>query len=108
MSKIKRALDVVNDLRNLADSLEGLAYVFKSNETAATIEIKKPKETADQKQSDKKQPTLEEVRAKLASLSQEGKQVQVKELITSFDAKKLSDVAVENYAELLKKAEELR
>ena len=107
MSKIKRALDVVNDLRNLADSLEGLAYVFKSNEAAATIEIQEPKEDALQELPDKKQPTLEEVRAKLASLSQDGKQMQVKELITSFGAKKLSDVAVDKYDELLKKAEDL-
>lgn len=51
--------------------------------------------------------TLEQVRAKLASLSQAGKQVQVKELITSFGAKKLTEIPAEKYAEVLVKAEEL-
>lgn len=48
--------------------------------------------------------TLETVRTKLAELAQAGKQAQVKELIKSFGAQKLSDVAVEDYAELLEKA----
>ncbi|MEW9109048.1 MAG: hypothetical protein AB2374_06845 [Cytobacillus gottheilii] len=51
--------------------------------------------------------TLEKVRAKLAALSQDGKQAQVKALITEFGAKKLSDIPAGKYAELLKKAEEL-
>ena len=49
--------------------------------------------------------TLEEVRAKLAELSKSGKQAEVKTLITSFGASKLTDVPKENYAELLKAAE---
>lgn len=51
--------------------------------------------------------TLEEVRAKLAVLSQEGKQAQVKALITEFGAKKLSDIRTEKYPELLEEAEKL-
>ncbi len=51
--------------------------------------------------------TLEDVRAKLAALSQDGKQAEVKELITEFGAKKLSDVPAEKYSELLAKAEVL-
>ena len=50
---------------------------------------------------------MEEVRAKLAALSQEGKQTQVKALITEFGAKKLSDIPEEKYAALLEKAEVL-
>lgn len=48
--------------------------------------------------------TLEQVRAKLAELSKIGKQDQVKVLLVSYGAKKLSDVSKEKYAELLEKA----
>lgn len=48
--------------------------------------------------------TLEAVRAKLAALSQAGKQAQVKELIASMGAAKLTDVKVEQYADLMAKA----
>ncbi len=48
---------------------------------------------------------LEDVRAKLASLSQAGKQKEVKALIKKFGANKLTEVATENYEVLLKDAE---
>jgi Ca2+-binding EF-hand superfamily protein len=47
------------------------------------------------------QVTLEEVRDKLASLAQSGKQEEVKELIASFGASKLTEIPAEKYAELL-------
>jgi hypothetical protein len=50
---------------------------------------------------------LEDVREKLASLSQSGKQAQVKALITKFGAKKLTDIDSACYEELLKEAEVL-
>lgn len=49
--------------------------------------------------------TLEQVRAKLAALTQSGKQPQVKELLAKFGAKRLTEVPTEKYAELLKEAE---
>lgn len=51
------------------------------------------------------QITLEEVRAKLAALMQNGKQAQVKELLKKHGGKKLSDVPKESYPALLKDAE---
>lgn len=48
--------------------------------------------------------TLEAVRAKLAALSQAGKQAQVKELIASMGAAKLTDIKAEQYADLMTKA----
>lgn len=51
--------------------------------------------------------TLEEVRAKLAALSQSGKQAEVKELITNFGAKKLTEIPAEKYSELMEKAGEI-
>lgn len=91
MSKIKLALDVVEDLRSLADSIETLAGTVEGNEPKEKVEVNLP--------------TLEEVRAKLASLSKAGKQAQVRELITGFGVKKLSDIPREKYPELLEKVE---
>lgn len=57
------------------------------------------------KKEETKTIALEDVRAKLASLSQAGKQKQVKALIKKFGANKLTEVAIENYEALLKEAE---
>lgn len=110
MSKTKLALDVVTDLRNLAGSIETLVLALKGDQPNPIAPVNK-EETKEQGQAaesaEQKLPTLEGVRARLASLSQDGKQAQVKALITELGAKKLSDVPVEKYGDLLKKAEEL-
>ncbi|MEW5952660.1 MAG: hypothetical protein AB1815_02725 [Bacillota bacterium] len=51
--------------------------------------------------------TREQVRARLTALSQDGKQAQVKELITSFGAKKLTDIPADKFADVLAAAGEL-
>lgn len=51
--------------------------------------------------------SMETVRAKLAAIAQAGKQVEVKKLLGEFGAAKLSDIPVENYADLLAKAEKI-
>ena len=48
--------------------------------------------------------TLEEVRAKLAALSQGGKTTEVKALLTKHGAAKLTDLKAEQYATLLEEA----
>src|SRR5690606_1550848 len=104
MSKTKLALNVVNDLRSLAMSIEDLVIAIESNQP----EKRGTKESTEAISGlETKQPTLEEVRAKLAALSQDGKQQEAQALITELAAKKLSDVPAEKYVELLKKAEEL-
>lgn len=113
MSKTKLALDVVTDLRSLAGSIETLVFALEGNQTdsAAPVEKKQTKENKEVKKAEQppkaKLPSLEDVRAKLAALSQDGKQVQVKELITGFGARKLSDIPTEKYPELLEEAEKL-
>lgn len=92
MSKIKIWSEVVNDLKNLSDSLQDLIDVLEENKKDVKKEL----------------PTLEEVRQHLASLSQSGKQKEVKDLITKYGAKKLSDIPAEKYTELLKDAEEIQ
>ena len=91
MSKTKLALDVVTDLRNLAGSIETLVFALEGNhtDTAATVEKEETHKNEESKNKEMppktKLPNLEDVEAKLAGLSQDGKQVQVKELITSFE-----------------------
>lgn len=60
---------------------------------------------AEIKKEESKTIALEDVRAKLAALSQAGKQKEVKALIKKFGANKLTEVAAENYKALLKEAE---
>ena len=58
-------------------------------------------------ESEKSAATHEEVRAVLAKLSVEGHSAAVKALIAKFGADKLSDIAPEQYAALLKEAERI-
>ena len=51
--------------------------------------------------------SIEAVRLKLAELVQAGKQAEVKQLLESFGAAKLSDVPPDRYGELLAKAGEI-
>lgn len=84
-------LNIAKDLRKLANSIEKLAKekpAMPGETTATSPEI-----------------TLEEVRAKLAALMQEGKQAEVKALLQKHGGEKLSDVPEENYPALLKDVE---
>lgn len=95
MSRIKLALAVVEDLKQLAGSLESLVRVMeKDEEVPATDE--KPKEEPI---------TIEKVRAVLAEKSQSGKQAEVRALISKYGASKLTEVEPIKYADLLAEAE---
>lgn len=76
--------------------------------TAPPTETAKPEQELEPeaKPEQKAEPvvSLETVRAKLAALSQDGKQAQVKSLITKFGAKKLTEIPAEKYPELLEAA----
>lgn len=64
-----------------------------------------PATTAEETQAPK--ITIEQVRAVLASKSQDGKTRQVKSLLLKYDAGKLSGVKPEDYPALLREAEAL-
>lgn len=57
--------------------------------------------------SEKKEISIEEVRAVLAAKTQAGKRREVKELLLKYDSGKLSGVKPENYAALMADAEAL-
>lgn len=104
MSKIKLALDVVQNLRQLADSIETLSKAMQSKEDKTEEITVVPAETALLKS---EIITLEKVRAVLAAKSQNGKQPEVKALIVKHGANKLTDLDPACYEELLKEAGEL-
>ena len=78
-------------------------------ELVGTKEKTKPADSAKpaDKLADQPTLTLETVRAKLANLSQGGKQKEVKAIIESFGVKKLTDIPAEKYPEVIRKAAEL-
>ena len=103
MSKTKLLLDVVENLRNLADSLQDLHDGMiepSSTETTDDVEEKNINK-------EKSKVSLEKVRGLLATKSQEGKSSEVRELIQSYGVAKLSEVNESDYEDLFKKAEVL-
>lgn len=102
MSKIKLLLEVVNDMRSLADSIQAVCDVMAESDSA-------PKEVPATKTETANEPDipLEKVRMVLAEKSQIGFTAEVRGLIQKYGADKLSAVDKAYYADILKDAEEL-
>lgn len=126
MGKVKLLLDVIGDLRSLADSLQAVADAAADNgaaeaELTTTKEPEKAgktgraaakntakKEAKEAKQEPEEKPlTLEEVRAVLAEKSRSGHTEEVRELLNKHGADKLSEIDPEEYPALLAEAEVL-
>ena len=129
MSKIKLALDVVSDLKSLAESIETLVHAMESNEVANEEPTKKKSKTKAKEEEtenkelevgevtietpveeapEEKQPTLEEVRAAMADKSRDGHREAVKAIITKYGANNLSSLDPKHYADALKEVGELK
>jgi hypothetical protein len=124
MSKIKLALDVVSDLKSLAESIETLVSAMEANEVAPineepTKKKSKAKVKAEESETkepepeveevpEEKQPTLEEVRAAMADKSRDGHREAVKAIITKYGANNLSSLDPKHYAAALKEVGELK
>ena len=118
MSKVKLLLDVVSDLRSLADSLQAVADAMTQSqpdaEAPAAGTEKKPKKTDTKKAESAPSPTpeekpltLEKVRAVLAEKSRAGHTAEVRALLIKHGADKLSDIDPAEYPALLADAEVL-
>ena len=107
MSRIKLLLDLVNDVRSVADDLETLANALSSDEPESKENLKT--EPAPTMETPAPEPAktirLEDVRAVLASKSREGYGDKVRELIRKHGGSKLSDIDPAEYSEMLKEAE---
>ena len=116
MSKMKLLLDVVSDLRSLADSLQAVADAVaqggqeQPDQTTEEKPAQKPEKKNVAKQVEKAEPkplTLEQVRAALAEKSRAGHTAEVKALLLKHGADKLSDIDPAEYPALLAEAEVL-
>ncbi len=126
MGKVKLLLDVIGDLRSLADSLQAVADAAadngaaeaeltaakepekagKTGKVAAKNTAKKDAKAAKQ-EPEEKPLTLEEVRAVLAEKSRSGHTEEVRELLNKHGADKLSEIDPAEYPALLAEAEVL-
>lgn len=116
MSKMKLLLDVVSDLRSLADSLQAVADAVaqggqeQPDQTTEEKPAQKPEKKNVAKQVEKAEPkplSLEQVRAALAEKSRAGHTSEVKALLIKHGADKLSDIEPAEYPALLAEAEVL-
>ena len=85
----KLLLKVANDLRTLADSVQAVCEACADGRQEP---VKKAAEI-----------TLEKVRGVLADKSRDGYTAEVREIINSFGAERLSEIDPGNYAEILKR-----
>lgn len=108
MSQIKILLDVVSDVRHLADSLETYAKALIISEKADEFEEICPAQENSCPEESVKTYELTDVRAVLAEISQSGKTNEVKKLLQKYGSKKLSEVNPKDYAQLMKDAEVLK
>lgn len=93
----KKYLDLAKSMRSLADSIEALT---ESTDEQDETDVEKKEKPATN-------ITFEDLRAVLAVITRDGKQQKVKDLITKYDAKKLSDVPEDKYQELLEEARKI-
>ena len=122
MSKMKLLLDVVSDLRSLADSLQAVADAVAQGgqERPGQSPEKQPVQEPEKKNAAKEteppaeapvpeaEPlTPEQVRAVLAEKSRAGHTAEVKALLLKHGADKLSDIDPAEYPALLAEAEVL-
>ena len=105
MSKTKLLLDVAEDMRRLADSLQTMADSIQGNtpteDSTVTVSPQSPQKHTSPAVS------IDQVRAVLAEKSGDGKTADVKALLFKYDAGKLSGVKPEDYAALLEEARKL-
>lgn len=107
MSKIKLLLDVVSDLRALADSVQAVADGMAGKEPAEATQPEPPAPEPEPKP-EAKPVTLEQVRAVLAEKSQDGFTAEVRGLLEKHGVVKLSQINPSEYSTLLAEAEALK
>ena len=112
MSKIKLLLEVVSDLRSLANSLQAVADAVAQGGQEQPTQKPEKKTAAKQVEPPVEKPetkplTLEQVRAALAEKSRAGHTSEIKALLIKHGADKLSDIDPAEYPALLAEAEVL-
>ena len=97
MSKIKLLLDVVEDMRSLADSLNAVADALMESEAAPEPEVSDYTESTS--------ITEEQIRDVLVRKSQEGFKEECRALILKYGASNVTNLNRNHYADVLREAE---
>lgn len=109
MNKTKLLLDVVYELRSLADSVQAVAGAIAGNEPVEAMQPEPPAPVPEPKPKPEVKPvTLEQVRSVLAEKSQDGFTAQVRGLLEKHGATKLSQINPSEFSTLLLEAEALK
>lgn len=105
MSRIKLLLDLIEDVRAVADDLQAIADAMTSDAPDTMSEENAPQDMPATKADPEKTICMEDVRAVLAAKSRDGYSAQVRELIVKHGGSKLSDIDPSEYGSMLKEAE---
>lgn len=102
MSKIKLLLDVVEDMRSLANSLQAVADAMSNTEapTSDVVESAMPEVAPDKPH----EITLAEVRAVMSARSRSGYQAEMRALILKRSVNALSEIDHAEYPALMAEA----
>ena len=104
MSRIKLLLDVVDDMRALADSIQAVANAMAQNEADAAEPLEQFKEAPLE---ERPHISLDQLRTRLGEISRAGYTAAIQSLIQRYGVTHLSKVDPTNYDALLRDAEEL-
>lgn len=96
MSKIKLLLDVAEDMRNLADSIQAVADALMESDTDTSESVTDTTVTSI---------TEEQVRDVLVRKSQEGYKDECRALILKYGASNVTNLNRNHYADVLREAE---
>ena len=103
MTTIKIDIPAISELADAIHVLSSALYESGKGESATKVVEADPEKNTPTENT--KEITLEEIRAKLAALTQGGKQAEVKALIKKYGGAKLSDIPKDKYPELMHEAE---
>ena len=116
---IRASEDITNSILTLAAVLHNAVPIFdkspkvieakeepsiKNEAMKAPKEMEISREKVETSKEEVKEITIKEVRATLARLSENGKDLEVKALIKKFGVKRISDIPKEKYEQLLSEA----
>ena len=107
MSRIKLLLDVVSDMRSLADSIQAVCDAMASDGPTEVPEEEPQKKPQKSKAEKAPEITLEKVRGVLADKSRSGHTAEVRSIIQKYGADRLSDINPKDYPAVLADAEVL-
>ncbi|MEF9972934.1 MAG: rRNA biogenesis protein rrp5 [Clostridia bacterium] len=103
MSKTKMALDVVQDLRSLADSVEALAKALDASDGAIDELERSPEQPVSMTTTPPETAiTLVALRAFVAERSTPENRPKIKEILTRYGVKKLTELTEDKYAAVMR------